>query len=145
LNKEFIENNFGKRIRIRVCGILRKENKILLIKHLNVGEDYLWSPPGGGLNYGETIQECLKREFYEETGLNIHVGNFLAFNEFIQLPLHAVELFFEVQTHEVDFILGKDPELNSENQILHDIQFLSFDELKKEKRSNVHPLVFKFF
>ncbi len=145
MNKEFIENFFGKQIRIRVCGILKKENKILFLKHLNLGEDYLWAPPGGGLNYGETIEECLKREFKEETGLKIQVNKFITFHEFIQLPLHALELFFEVTTDDKNYILGFDPELFLENQILNDIQFLSFDDIQKEKPSNLHALSQMFF
>lgn len=145
MSKEFIETLLGKQIRIRVCGILKKENKILFIKHLNLGEDYLWAPPGGGLMYGESIENCLQREFFEETGLEIKVVRFLTFYEFIQLPLHAIELFFEVTTENSNFILGIDPELGIENQILHDIQFLSLDEIRKEKPSNLHALTEKFF
>ncbi len=145
MNKEFIENFFGKQIRIRVCGILKKNHKILFLKHLNLGEDYLWAPPGGGLNYGETIEECLTREFKEETGLNIKVHKFITFHEFIQLPLHALELFFEVSSDDKDFILGSDPELNPENQILNEIQFLSLEDLQKEKNSNLHALSLMFF
>lgn len=145
MNKEFIENYFGKQIRVRVCGILKKENKILFIKHLNLGEDYLWAPPGGALNYGESIEDCLKREFFEETGLTIQVKKFLTFHEFIQLPLHAIELFFEVSTQNDTFILGFDPELKPEHQILKDIQFLSLEDIQKEKSSNLHSLSIKFF
>lgn len=145
MNKEFIENFFGKQIRIRVCGILRNDNKILFIKHLNLGEDYLWAPPGGGLNYGESIEQCLKREFKEETGLDIKILKFLTFYEFIQLPFHAIELFFEVSAEQQDFILGFDPELKPENQILNDIQFLSIEDIQKEKNANVHALSKMFF
>jgi 8-oxo-dGTP diphosphatase len=145
LNKEFIESAFGKQIRVRVSGILYQNNRILFIKHLQVGKDYLWAPPGGGLNYGETIHECLIREFKEETGLNVQVGKFLNFHEFIDLPLHAVELFFEVFTDNLHIILGKDPELSHENQIMKEIKFLSIDDLRKEKPDNLHQLAFHFF
>ena len=58
-----------------IYGILIKKNKILLSKQWD-GYDF----PGGGAEINETIEEALKREFWEETGLKvksikiIHVG-----------------------------------------------------------------------
>lgn len=41
------------------------EGKILVVKE---GQDF-WSLPGGGLEHGESAQDCLKREIQEEIGL----------------------------------------------------------------------------
>ncbi|MCK5211797.1 NUDIX domain-containing protein [Candidatus Parcubacteria bacterium] len=49
-----------------VYGFLIEDNKILLSKQWD-GYDF----PGGGINIHETIEEALKREFFEETGINI--------------------------------------------------------------------------
>ena len=49
-----------------VYGLLIKDNKIVLIKQRG-GYDF----PGGGIKIHETIEEALKREFWEETGLRI--------------------------------------------------------------------------
>ncbi len=51
-----------------VYGVLFKENKILLSKQWD-GYDF----PGGGINIDETIEEALKREFIEETGLEVEL------------------------------------------------------------------------
>ena len=75
---------FGNKLRIRVCGILMQEDRILLVKHRSIGEDgTFWAPPGGGLKYGETILDCLHREFLEETGLQIADQEFIGLNEFM--------------------------------------------------------------
>ena len=45
--------------------ILNKNNEFLMIKD-KIGR---WDLPGGGLNFGETPQECIKRELKEEMGV----------------------------------------------------------------------------
>lgn len=51
-----------------VYGILIEKDKILLTKNWD-GYDF----PGGGIKKDETIEESLKREFNEETGLEIEL------------------------------------------------------------------------
>ena len=61
-------NNNSTKVR---CGaIIIKGGEILLIKRVKPDRTY-WVFPGGGLEEGETIEEGLKREVYEETGLNV--------------------------------------------------------------------------
>lgn len=133
---------FGNRVRVRVCGICIREGKILLIKHKNIGEyGYLWSPPGGGLKFGETLLECLQREFLEETNLRIRVKKFLFAHEFLKLPLHAVELFFEVEIAEGLMSLGTDPEMQKANQILEDIAFFDYQTLVREPKPCLHQIL----
>ena len=55
--------------KIGVGVIIRKNNKILLGKRKNSHGDGTWSFPGGHLEFGETPEECAKREVFEETGL----------------------------------------------------------------------------
>ncbi len=51
-------------------------NNLILIAQRKHGKDleYKWEFPGGKLEQGETLEECLKRELMEEMGLNIIVG-----------------------------------------------------------------------
>lgn len=55
------------------CGIMYNEhNQILLGKrHSNGPYPNIWEFPGGKLEKGETLEECLKREWLEELNLNI--------------------------------------------------------------------------
>ena len=52
-------------------GLLIEGNKVLLIKKKTGPYDGLLDLPGGSLEFGETPEIALKREFMEETGLDI--------------------------------------------------------------------------
>jgi 8-oxo-dGTP diphosphatase len=54
--------------RIRVSAILRREDRILLIRQEKADREY-WLLPGGGVNVGESLVEALRRELTEEVGL----------------------------------------------------------------------------
>lgn len=134
-----VNSLFGNRLRVRVSGLCIMEGQILMVKHHYVGErEYLWAPPGGGMKFGETAGEALKREFIEETGIEIEMGKLLFVNEFLDPPLHAIELFFEAV--QVGGILkkGTDPEMNLESQIIKEVKFMSLKDLQNEKPINLH-------
>jgi 8-oxo-dGTP diphosphatase len=57
---------------IRVYGLLIHNSSILIAEQL-YRNMLLRKFPGGGLNYGEGIIDCLKREFVEELQLDIEV------------------------------------------------------------------------
>ena len=134
MNKEII-NQYGNQLRLRVCGICVQSGKVLLINHSGMNESgEFWSPPGGGLEFGESIEDCLKREFLEETNTVISVGKFLTVREFLKPPIHAIELYYEVKIESGNIKKGFDPEMDY--QIIKDIQWLSFEDVlgKEEGR-----------
>ncbi len=145
MNQNLI-NQYGNQLRLRVCGICIQDDKMLLINHAGLNEsNEFWSPPGGGLQFGETIEQCLKREFLEESNTVISVGKFLKVREFLKPPLHAIELYYEVKIESGILKKGFDPEM--ELQIIKDIQWLNFDEVlgKGEgKFSSVLEELFEF-
>lgn len=140
--KKEIVSNFGNKLRIRVCGICIEENKILLIRHHSIGKSgVLWAPPGGGMVYEETSEKALIREFAEETGLEIQVENFLCVNEYLTPPLHAIELFFMVKKTGGLLHTGTDPELDANNQIITDIEWISMQQLQKIPKDSLHSIL----
>lgn len=56
--------------RIAVSALIFNEGNILLAHRRDI--DW-WNLPGGGMEAGETVDEALRREVYEETGLEVEV------------------------------------------------------------------------
>lgn len=134
-----IEKTFGHKLRLRVSGVCIHDNAFLMIEHKNiVNAPVLWAPPGGGMNYGETVKTCLKREFKEEVGLDVEVGELLFVNEYLNEPLHAVELFFEIISFSGTLRIGTDPELNANEQLIKNVKFMTVDELNLLPHESVH-------
>jgi 8-oxo-dGTP diphosphatase len=133
---------FHQKVRVRVCGLLIENDQILLIRHEGIGSNgFLWSPPGGGVEFGEDIIACLKREFIEEVNLSVEVGAFLFGNEYFDDSKHAIELFFEIKSYAGSLKLGSDPELDSSHQILSECRFFGCQDLNRIPKSNQHNIL----
>jgi len=59
-----------------VAVIFNTDNRILLVK-TTYNRFHPWGLPGGSLEYGETADESLLREIWEETSLRIEIERFL--------------------------------------------------------------------
>jgi len=62
-----------KCITLTVDAIIPYEGRIVLIKRKNEPFKDFYALPGGIVEYGETVEEALKREVKEETGLDVEV------------------------------------------------------------------------
>jgi 8-oxo-dGTP diphosphatase len=142
---------YTNRARARVCGLCWQGEKLLMVNHRGLTPGSFWSPPGGGIEFGETVQEALVREFREETGVDIYPGQFRFVCEYIQQPqpsgresIHAVELFFSVDYLNGEAIKGNDPERDAEHQIITDVKYMSVKEIltiPADERHGVFRLV----
>jgi 8-oxo-dGTP diphosphatase len=64
---------------IGVGGLLfNRHRQVLLIKRNQAPAKGLWSIPGGRLEPGESLVETCRREFYEETNLDVEVKHIIA-------------------------------------------------------------------
>ncbi|MCV9385877.1 NUDIX domain-containing protein [Reichenbachiella ulvae] len=140
MSSEEIKSIFGQRVRVRVMGLYRRQDQLLLLRHRGLNEaNELWLPPGGGVEFGEGLEEALIREFNEEIGVEAKVGEFLFFSEFKSGELHAIELFFSVDTVEGDLQLGFDPEMEG-GQVIDQYKLMGIEEIKKLPKGCFHPV-----
>ncbi len=80
-----------ERVRVSSRGILLDGNKILLSHEVNTG---VYMSPGGGLEAGETLEECCIRELREETGYEVKpVKQFITINEYCFETLYVSNYF----------------------------------------------------
>lgn len=68
---------------VRVYGILIEHGAILVSDESHEGKQFT-KFPGGGLQFGEGTQDCLKREFMEELNLEIDVNEHFYTVDFFQ-------------------------------------------------------------
>lgn len=101
-----------ERIRVACRAIITDGNKILLSHELNTG---VYLIPGGGLESGETLEECCKREIREETGYEIKaVKHLFTVNEHFRNILYVSNYF-------LCEIIGKGEQSLTENEIEHGV------------------------
>jgi len=98
------------RLRVGVYGIALRDaggQEELLLTRLadHVGGTGRWTLPGGGLDHGETVEDGLRRELYEETGLAVARAHLLGVSsshftgrapDGVMEDFHAVRVVHEV-------------------------------------------------
>ena len=117
------------RPRVRVAGIVIQENSILVIQHIKNEKKY-WLVPGGGVDWGESLEEALIREYKEETNLDIEVKDFLFFSEAISPDKnkHVINLYFLVKIKNDSETMKIGNETN-----LSDLKYVSKEEIQNIK------------
>ena len=60
------------KINVRVYATVVKDRKVLVLYEEYAG-DHLMKLPGGGLEFGEGLIDCLKREFEEELNVQVNI------------------------------------------------------------------------
>jgi 8-oxo-dGTP diphosphatase len=82
--------------------ILDQHRRVLLLRRAaGTTGPGAWCLPGGKVDFGQTVEEAMRREVHEETGLTCDSTRFLFFQDSLpgpHLPLHFLNLYFECST-----------------------------------------------
>jgi ADP-ribose pyrophosphatase YjhB (NUDIX family) len=91
----------NKKFTVRIRAVIVHDDKLLVMR-MHTNEFY--ALPGGKMEIGETILECLEREITEELGIPPKTGRLLFTNSFVEKNGdQSVEFIFEV-TNGVDYL-----------------------------------------
>ena len=75
------------------CGIVELNNCVLSVQRSDAMSLPLkWEFPGGKIEQGESPEECLKRELFEELGINVRISYALASSTY-SYPTFIITLY----------------------------------------------------
>ena len=98
---------------VRVYGILLNEDQQLLVSDEFIRGNYITKLPGGGLEIGEGTRDGLAREFMEEAGIEVHVGDHFYTTDFFQISAfnhkdQIISIYYLVHTADTKIIQTKE-------------------------------------
>ncbi len=88
------------------AAVIWKNGKVLIARRAP-GEhlEAFWEFPGGKIEKGETPEQCLKRELFEEFGIDAEIGSFIVESRFSYQNKHIRLLAYEAAHLSGDFSL----------------------------------------
>ena len=89
--------------RVAVRGVVFHEGKLLCVrlKPYNVQKrEYFWCTPGGGLDPGESLEDGIRREMVEETGVEPKIGALLYVQQYQTDDLEYLEFLYHITNPE---------------------------------------------
>ncbi len=101
-----------KRFNVRVYGIWIQDGQLLVNEEI-YGARTIIKLPGGGLDWGEGLRECLTREWKEELELDIVVGDHFYTTDFFQASAfdnsQVISIYYKVAADAADQIKNTMP------------------------------------
>ena len=74
--------------------IIIRDGKILLAERKGSHGENTWASAGGHLEFGETLEECAKREAFEEFGIHVQRMTFLCVSNIVAYDRHYIDVEF---------------------------------------------------
>ncbi len=74
--------------------VLVRDGTVFLAKRQGAHGEETWASAGGHLEWGETLEECARREAMEELGVTVGNLHFLCFSNIIAYDRHYLDVEF---------------------------------------------------
>lgn len=117
-----------KKIIIKVRAVILHQGKLLVVRHPH--DTSFAALPGGHLEWGEDIRDCVSREIIEELGVKPEIGRLFYINNYTQSDgKQYVEFFFEVKNG-VDYLNTKKLNRSHAEEIAEIVWVSPTDEIK---------------
>ena len=87
---------------VGVGGVVVKDGRALIVKRAHEPRKGEWSIPGGRVELGETLEDAVKRELKEETGLDVSIGPIIEVFDRIHRSENRVRYNFVI----IDYLCG---------------------------------------
>ncbi|MDP6294150.1 MAG: NUDIX hydrolase [Candidatus Woesearchaeota archaeon] len=113
-----------QRPRLGAAVLVMKDGKFLLGLRNKKNANNKWVIPGGGVQWGESLQNAALREIKEETNLDVEIHKLLCHKEIINLPgdYHSIVFFFLASPRSSEVIARED---------ISEAKFFSIAEIKE--------------
>ncbi len=86
--------------------VVRRREKVLLIKRGQPPLKGVWTVPGGLLQTGEGLEQCAHREIYEECGISISGLKLIDVFEFIEKERQYTRFHYIIIEYSADYRSG---------------------------------------
>lgn len=128
------------RFNLRAYGILLNEhNQVLVSDEIIQGKKYT-KFPGGGLQFGEGLIDCLKREFMEETEIQVEVKEHIYTTDYFQPSAfddesQVISVYYLVKSEDVGKIKVSDEPFDTSKSynINQNFRWVKLDQLQFEQ------------
>ena len=128
-------NQENRKFNYRVCAMIISENRILAMHDERSPYFYL---PGGRVKMGETAEQAVVREIWEELGVTLKIARPLWLNQafFTEdvdgIRYHELCIYFLIDISNTDLLERGNSFTLTEGKHTHTFEWLAFDSLKDE-------------
>ena len=132
---------------IRIYGLLLDNQQRLLVSDEFIKGNFFTKLPGGGLEIGEGTRDCLKREFKEETGLDVEIGKHIYTTDFFQISAcnnkdQIISIYYWVHANDISNLITKTKSFDFEPHQIADpakeaevFRWVEWNDLSKDTMS----------